>query len=129
MISRNGIMEFYDRYIETEDDIDFIVSELRFIYKKEHPPVKLELSDENKEFDVKSDSWQVEEANANGHYEFVKYEDWYENEDMYIFKHTESGRLFAVDRKTLEFLIIYKDYQDYRFIYVGWWGDYRTLGI
>lgn len=127
MIDRSKIMEFYDNYIETEDDIDFVVSELRSIYKKEHPPVKYHIL--NKEFDVKTDSWQVEEANANGHYEFVKYEDWCADEDMYIFKHTESGRLFAVDRRTLEYLITYKDYQDYRFIYVGWWGEYRTLGI
>ena len=127
MIDRSKIMEFYDHYIDTEDDIDFLVSELRSIYKKEHPPAKFHIL--NKEFDVKSDSWQVEEANANGHYEFVKYEDWCENEDMYIFKHTETGRLFAVDEEALKYLIIYKDYQDYRFIYVGWWGEYRTLGI
>ena len=123
-ISRDRIMKFYDDYIETKEDIDFVVNELNHIYDIKQLEDAIDCS-KIKEFTLNSDSWQVANAKANGHYTFVGMKD----DDNFIFMQEETKVLYAIDEYTLRYLVANKDYQDYMFIYAGWWGDYRTLSI
>ena len=127
-ISKNRIMDFYKDNIGTKEDLDFVISELKTIFEKEQELEKVGI-DKIKEFDLASDSWQVVDSDSRGHYTFVEKKKWYDNVYMYIFKQEGTNWLYAIDKDTLKYLITYKDFQDYMFVYVGSWGDYRTLSI
>lgn len=79
------------------------------------------------EFKLNTSSWQVLEANANGHY-IVEQQDSEDNDKYYI-RNLDTSKVYSTDECTLKYLISHTDCQDYRFIYVGWWGDYENIGI
>lgn len=79
------------------------------------------------EFELNTTSWQVLEANANGHY-IVERQD---NEDKahYYIRNCDTNKVYSTNERTLKYLMSHKDCQDYKFIYVGLWGDYVYIGI
>ena len=81
------------------------------------------------EFNLDSDSWQVEEVNANGHYIVEKCEN-----GVYYMRNTDTDTEFITASDTMAYLITHQgDHIDDQFIYVGVvgckYGDYRCFSI
>ena len=127
----NNLYEFYKEYICNDNQLEETISELR----KLHELTKLEASldyHDIKEFDLDSSSWQVRDSKANGHYEFVSNcIDSKGNtiEDKFIYKNIETGVKYRIDAEALCYLTAFKDHQDYRFIYIGYCGDYPSISL
>ena len=79
------------------------------------------------EFELNTTSWQVLDANANGHYTVEQQDNEYK--DKYYIRKLESNKVYSTDERTLKYLMSHADCQDYKFIYVGEWGDYEDIGI
>jgi hypothetical protein len=79
------------------------------------------------EFDIDTSSWQVMKANANGHYIVERRDE--DDEDMYYIRNLDTNKVYSTDERTLKYLMSHTDCQDYKFIYVGLWGDYEDIGI
>lgn len=78
------------------------------------------------EFVVNTNSWQVRKAHANGRYKvegLVK-----DSDGQYYIRNLDTNKVYLSDIEGLSYLISHEDHQNYRFVYVGWCGDYRTLG-
>ena len=130
-MNNNNLYEFYKEYIYNDKQLEETISELR----KLHDLTKLEASLDChtiKEFDLDSSSWQVRDAKANGHYEFVS------NcinskgniiEDKFIYRNVETGVKYLVDDEALRYLTAFKEDQDYRFIYIGYCGSYPSISL
>lgn len=78
------------------------------------------------EFVVNTHSWQVTEAHANGHYKVEKLVE--DSDRQYYVKNLDTNEMCLSDIESLSYLISHEGHQDYRFVYVGWCGDYRFLG-
>lgn len=133
-LDKEEVYEIYCKNVSSDEDFKQLIEELNKI----HELKKVERLHNYKpldEFYLKSYSWQVEEAKANGRYVYVKdYSDIKETSKdhysyKYLYRHEDSGRLFLVENETLNYLNIYKDYQDYKFIYIGVCGDYPIITI
>ena len=130
-MNNNDLYEFYKEYIYNDKQLEETISELR----KLHNLIKLEASldyHDIKEFDLDSSSWQVRDAKANGHYEFVSNcIDSKGNtiEDKFIYRNIETGVKYRIDAEALCYLTAFKDHQDYRFIYIGYCGDYPSISL
>lgn len=79
------------------------------------------------EFELNTDSWQVLKANANGHYIVERQDSEYDNK--YYIRNLDTNKVYSTDERTLKYLMSHTDCQDYKFIYVGSWGDYEDIGI
>lgn len=79
------------------------------------------------EFELNTTSWQVLGANANGHY-IVERQDS-EDDNKYYIRNLDTNKVYSTDERTLKYLMSHTDYQDYRFIYVGLWGDYESITV
>ncbi len=79
------------------------------------------------EFELNTTSWQVLDANANGHYIVERQDNEYD--DKYYIRNLDTNKVYSTDERTLKYLISHADCQDYKFIYVGEWGDYADIGI
>lgn len=78
------------------------------------------------EFVVNTHSWQVTEAHANGRYKVEKLVEG--SDGQYYVKNLDTNEMYLSDIESLSYLISHEGHQDYRFVYVGWCGDYRFLG-
>ena len=130
-MDESNLYEFYKEYIYNDKQLEETISELR----KLQILIKLEASLDYhniKEFDLDSSSWQVRDAKANGHYEFVSNcIDSKGNtiEDKFIYRNIETGVKYRIDAESLCYLTAFKDHQDYRFIYIGYCGDYPSISL
>lgn len=130
-MDESDLYEFYRKYIYNDKKLEETISELR----KLHELTKLEVSLDYhsiKEFDLNSSSWQVRDANANGHYEFVSNCTGSEGniiEDKFIYKNMKTGVNYIIDDEALYYLTAFKDHQDYRFIYIGYCGGYPSISL
>lgn len=79
------------------------------------------------EFELNTTSWQVLDANANGHYIVERQDNEYK--DKYYIRNRYTNKVYSTDERTLKYLMSHADCQDYIFIYVGEWGDYEDIGI
>ena len=79
------------------------------------------------EFELNTTSWQVMKANANGHYIVERRDE--DNEDMYYMRNLDTNKVYSTDERTLKYLMSHTDCQDYKFIYVGLWGDYESITV
>lgn len=78
------------------------------------------------EFVVNTNSWQVRKAHANGRYRVEGLVE--DSVNKYYIKNLDTNKVYLSDIEGLSYLISHEGHQNYRFIYVGWCGDYRTLG-
>ena len=130
-MDESDLYEFYRKYIYNDKKLEETISELR----KLHELTKLEVSLDYhniKEFDLNSFSWQVRDAKANGHYEFVSNctdSEGNIREDKFVYKNMETGVKYLVDKEALYYLTAFKDHQDYRFIYIGYCGGYPSISL
>lgn len=107
-----------------------IVNEINKIFEVLEAEEKLYLSPIELvgfEFELNTTSWQVLNANANGHYIVERQDN--EDDDKYYIRKLDSNKVYSTDERTLKYLISHADCQDYKFIYVGEWGDYENIGI
>lgn len=79
------------------------------------------------EFDLNTTSWQVLKANANGSY-VVERQDK-EDSDKYYIRNLVTGKVYSTDERFLDYIFSHSKCQNYKFIYVGEWGDYDSIGI
>ena len=79
------------------------------------------------EFELNTTSWQVLKDNANGHY-IVERQDS-EDDNKYYIRNLDANKVYSTDERTLKYLMSHTDCQDYRFIYVGLWGDYESITV
>lgn len=79
------------------------------------------------EFELATTSWQVLEANANGHYIVERQDN--DDKDYYYIRNCDTNKVYSTDERTLKYLMSHTDCQDYKFIYVGLWGDYESIVI
>lgn len=79
------------------------------------------------EFELNTTSWQVLDANANGHYIVERQDSEYDNK--YYIRNLDTNKVYSTDERTLKYLMSHTDCQDYRFIYVGLWGDYESITV
>ena len=133
-LNKESVYKIYCENVNSDEDFKKLIDELNKI----HELKKKERLSEYKqvdEFYLKSNSWQVQEAKANGHFVYVRD---YSNNDKtrkdnysykYMYKHEASGKLFLVDNETLKYLTTYKDDQDYKFIYIGICDHYPSISI
>ena len=130
-MDNSNLYEFYKEYIYNDKQLEETISELR----KLHDLIKLEASLDYhniKEFDLDSSSWQVRDAKANGHYEFVsncRDSEGNTIEDKFIYKNIETGVKYSIDAETLCYLTAFKEDQDYRFIYIGYCGGCPSISL
>ena len=78
-------------------------------------------------FELNTTSWQVLGANANGHYIVERQDNEYK--DKYYIRKLDTNKVYSTDECTLKYLMSHADCQDYKFIYVGLWGDYADISI
>lgn len=78
------------------------------------------------EFVVTTNSWQVKEAHANGRYKVEKLVE--DSDRQYYVRNLDTNEVYISDIENLSYLISHQGYQDFRFVYVGYCGDYRFLG-
>jgi hypothetical protein len=111
----------------TEQDIAKEIGKIFKVLKAEEElylsPIKLVGLD----FELNTTSWQVLGANANGHYIVERQDN--EDNDKYYIRNLDTNKVYATNERTLKYLISHTDCQDYKFVYVGWWGDYESIGI
>ena len=121
----NEISDCYDDRTKQDivDEINKIIEVLEAEEKLYLSPIELV----GFEFELNTTSWQVLEANANGHYIVERQDD--ECKDHYYIRNLDTNKVYSTDERTLKYLMSHTDCQDYKFIYVGWWGDYENIGI
>jgi hypothetical protein len=121
----NEISDCYDDRTKQDivDEINKIIEVLEAEEKLYLSPVELV----GFEFDLNTTSWQVLEANANGHYIVERQDNEYT--DKYYIRNCDTNKVYSTDERTLKYLMSHTDCQDYKFIYVGLWGDYEDIGI
>ena len=127
----DNLYEFYKEYICKDNQLEETISELRKLHQLTKIEESLDYHD-IKEFDLDSSSWQVRDSKANGHYEFVSNcIDSKGNtiEDKFIYRNIETGVKYRIDAESLCYLTAFKDHQDYRFIYIGYCGDYPSISL
>lgn len=78
------------------------------------------------EFALNSNSWQVIQAKANGRYRVEKLVE--DSDERFYVRNLDTNDIYISDIENLSYLISHEDCQNYRFVYVGWCGDYRFLG-
>ena len=78
------------------------------------------------EFILNSESWTVKQAKANGHYRVEKLVD--NSERYYYVKNLDTNEIYISDIENIAYFISHEGCQDYRYIYMGWYGDYKFLG-
>jgi len=78
-------------------------------------------------FKLNTASWQVRDANANGHYIVERQDDKYKNK--YYIRNLDTNKLYSTDEDTLKYFMSHADCQDYEFVYVGRWGDYKNIAV
>lgn len=105
------------------NEVNKIIEVLEVEEKLYVDPIKLVGS----EFELNTTSWQVLDANANGHY-IVEQQD-NEYKDKYYIRKLDTNKVYSTDERTLKYLLSHTDCQDYKFIYVGLWGDYEAIII
>lgn len=133
-LDKKLVYKIYCENVNSDEDFKKLIDEFNKIHelKKKERLSKYKQVDE---FYLNSNSWQVQDAKANGHYVYVKdYSDSNKTRRdsysyKYMYKHEPSGKLFLIDNETLKYLTTYKDEQDYKFIYVGICGNYPVISI
>lgn len=133
-LDKKLVYKTYCENVNSDEDFKELIDELNKIHKLKKKE-KLNEYKQVDEFYLKSNSWQVQEAKANGRYVYVK--DYSNNKETernhysykYMYKHEASGKLFLVSNETLNYLTTYKDDQDYKFIYVGICDHYPVISI
>lgn len=121
----NEISDCFDD--RTKQDI---VNEINKIFEVLEAEEKLYLSPIELigfEFELNTTSWQVLKANANGHYVVERQDNAHDNK--YYIRNLGTNKVYSTDERTLKYLMSHTDCQDYKFIYVGLWGDYEDIGI
>lgn len=132
------LYRLYEEEVNNEQDFQELISELNKIHELKKKEKQTEFT-RPEEFYLKSNSWQVAENNANGHYTYIR--DIINDEDKdscyhkYLYKNENTGKVFSIDNETLKYLTTHKDNQDYKFVYVGMYvakGErevYKNIGI
>ena len=129
-------MELYDlvrEYFDYDDRLsDYLdeIKEIEALLEKENTLYNAAYDNPqfliDKEFVVNTNSWQVRKARANGRYKVEKLVE--DSVELYYVRNLDTNDLYISDIEKLSYLISHEGHQDYRFVYVGWCGDYRFLG-
>lgn len=110
-------------YVKEIRDIECILNKEDTIYNlaSSEPRVLI-----GAKFTLDSNSWQVRQAKANGHYEVEKLVE--DSDERFYVRNLDTNDVYISDIENLSYLISHEGHQNYRFVYVGWCGDYRFLG-
>lgn len=123
------VREYFDHDDRLSDCLDEI-KEIETLLEKEKILYNLAYDNPHAflgtEFVVNTNSWQVRKAHANGHYKVEKLIE--DGDRLYYVRNLDTNEVYISDVENLSYLISHEGHQNYRFVYVGWCGDYRFLG-
>lgn len=111
----------------TEQDIVNEINKMIEVLKAEEKLNSSSIELVGVKFELNTTSWQVLNANANGHYIVERQDNEYK--DKYYIRKLDTNKVYSTDKHTLKYLMSHADCQDYKFIYVGLWGDYEDISI
>lgn len=123
------LYEVISDYLEdnSKDELLNEINKIIAVLSAEDNYVNSRISPIGIEFDLNTSSWQVLKADANGHY-IVERQDK-EDLDKYYIRNLATGRVYSTDERFLDYIFSHSRCQDYKFIYVGEWGDYDNISL
>ena len=128
--SQERLLSIIEDEFKDGTDLSEIITEVKYLIKKYKSREKLSQMDNEyfikKEFVINSKSWQVEEDNANGQYTILKTNDEYGG---FVCQNQNTERKYLIDKDTITYLMSHEKNQDYKFIYIGLYGDMETITI
>ena len=123
------LYEVISDYLEdnSKDELLDEVNKIITILSAEDNYVNSRISPIGLKFELNTTSWQVLKANANGYYIVERQDE--EDPDKYYIRNLVTGKVYSTDDRFLDYIFSHSKCQDYKFIYIGEWGDYDSISI